>query len=197
MEKQIKYGRLTLILLSGKSYTFGPVVSPSSAKQASATTRIDTRLSSTSLASSSFLSSTANTAPHSPHPADSHFSTPGTTLPSSSPRPNLKNLPEEEEVQPNITIKVLSNTFFLRLLLSGDLGFAEAYMAGECLISYTTDDDGSKGCQELDEGYYGSDVWEGEKGEREGEVLLDLFKVSSFVLPTIQPSCLISPQLVP
>jgi cyclopropane-fatty-acyl-phospholipid synthase len=40
------------------------------------------------------------------------------------------------------TIRVTSDKFWLRLLTLGDLGFAEAYMAGECEVARDTDEDG-------------------------------------------------------
>lgn len=40
-------------------------------------------------------------------------------------------LKEEEKVE----IRVVRDTFWLRLVTLGDLGFAEAYMAGDCEVS--------------------------------------------------------------
>ena len=34
-----------------------------------------------------------------------------------------------------VDIKVIRDTFWLRLVTLGDLGFAEAYMAGDCEVS--------------------------------------------------------------
>ncbi len=59
------------------------------------------------------------------------------------------------------TIKVTSDRFWLRLLTLGDLGFAEAYMAGECQVSRTDHED----------------------DEDIGEGLLDVFKVRTICNP--------------
>lgn len=77
---------------------------------------------------------------------------------------------------PKATVRILSPNFYLRLLLSGDLGFAESYMAGEVLI------ESSSGGQRLKESYYGREVSGGgdvaNVKEREGEGLLDLFQIA-------------------
>lgn len=75
---------------------------------------------------------------------------------------------------PHVTIRVHSSTFFLRLMLSGDLGFAESYMAGECDV-YLTEGQGAG--QALDEAYYG-EITKNARGETRGEELLQLFQVS-------------------
>ncbi|WWC66459.1 uncharacterized protein I206_100361 [Kwoniella pini CBS 10737] len=41
---------------------------------------------------------------------------------------------EEEEEEESVTIRVLKDSFWLRLVAQGDLGFAEAYMMGECEV---------------------------------------------------------------
>lgn len=217
MQKQIQYGQLTLILPSNKTYTFGPSSSSSSRTKpfnvnSSNRTRPRTYASAakydyTSSSSSSTYRETTTTTTPGTGGTVSGVSTPLTSVDPASPREGGKgrlgldiseiqthtqaeqDQREEEEGEPTpVTVRVKSSTFFLRLLLSGDLGFAEAYMAGECDISYTREDGGVEGQfgrgeedeprgQRLDEGYYGEGVVDGLKGEREGEELLELFKV--------------------
>lgn len=69
---------------------------------------------------------------------------------------------------PRVRVRVLSSNFYLRLLLSGDLGFAEAYMAGEVEIETI-----EGGGQRLRREYYGEDI-DGEEdvsGTESGDAL--------------------------
>jgi len=217
MQKQIKYNRLTLILPSGKTYTFGPSPQPTSSprKPSSSSSRSKTRARRSQTTGPQLVgtgkydyptrSGTATgttTGTTSERSLDgsvvldrglgSGISTPLTSVGGVSPGPGehkgiygVEDEVDEDEVDHDededeptpVTIKINSTNFFLRLLLSGDLGFAESYMAGECEVVYTPREGGEmRGGQRLDRGYYG-DVGRGLKGEKEGEELLELFKV--------------------
>lgn len=67
---------------------------------------------------------------------------------------------------PRVRVRVLSANFYLRLLLSGDLGFAEAYMAGEVEIETL-----EGGGQRLRSEYYGEEIdgFEEEGQEQDAE----------------------------
>jgi cyclopropane-fatty-acyl-phospholipid synthase len=43
--------------------------------------------------------------------------------------------PDAKESTPGAEIRVIRDTFWLRLVTLGDLGFAEAYMSGDCEVS--------------------------------------------------------------
>ena len=224
MQKQIQYGQLTLVLPSSKTYTFGPsprargtsrtnLDGPTSTSTIVGGGKFDYPASAGSC-SSVYRGGEGTTTTG----TVSGVSTPPTSIDASSPRGksfshlagsvpgsgsgsrlDVSRIEEQqEESDPiGVTIRVKDSTFFLRLLLSGDLGFAEAYMAGECDVYYTGNDiegagvdvetqlkmqldegEGESRGQRLDEGYYGQAVVDGLKGEREGEELLELFKVS-------------------
>jgi hypothetical protein len=207
MQKQVQYGQLTLVLPSNKTYTFGP--SPRPSKNTASTIAINENQTSrrtgkyeypVSSGSSSrggedsqFGTQTNGTqsgVSTPPTSVDEGFRGKGSRLDLAGSFPVDDEGVREEDRPVPVTIRVKSSTFFLRLLLSGDLGFAEAYMAGECDIYYTgseaevevtmagvTIDDGDVKGQRLDEGYYGNAVVDGLKGVREGEELLELFKV--------------------
>ncbi|KAH8081430.1 Mycolic acid cyclopropane synthetase-domain-containing protein [Filobasidium floriforme] len=208
MQKQVQYGQLTLVLPSNKTYTFGP--SPRPSKNTASTIAINENQTSRRTGKYEYPISSGSS---SRGGEDSQFGTQtnGTQSGVSTPPTSVdegfrgkgsrldlvgsfsvgdEGVREEDQPVP-VTIRVKSSTFFLRLLLSGDLGFAEAYMAGECDIYYTgseaevevtmagiTIDDGDVKGQRLDEGYYGNAVVDGLKGVREGEELLELFKIA-------------------
>ena len=221
MQKQIKYNRLTLILPSGKTYTFGPTSTststskPSSSSSSRSTTRArrsqttgpqlvgtgkydypSRSISGTATGTTTTTTTTSERSLDGSVVLDRGFgsgiSTPLTSVGGVSPGPGehkgiygVEDEVDEDEVDHDededeptpVTIKINSTNFFLRLLLSGDLGFAESYMAGECEVVYTPREGGEmRGGQRLDRGYYG-DVSRGLKGEKEGEELLELFKV--------------------
>ena len=218
MQKQIKYNRLTLILPSGKTYTFGPQPTSSPRKPSSSSSRSKTRARRSQTTGPQLVgtgkfdnpsrsisgTATGTTTTTSERSLDgsvvldrgfgSGISTPLTSVGGVSPGPGehkgiygvehevdededeVDHDEDEDEPTP-VTIKIKSTNFFLRLLLSGDLGFAESYMAGECEVVYTPREGGEmRGGQRLDRGYYG-DVGRGLNGEKEGEELLELFKV--------------------
>jgi hypothetical protein len=246
MKKQIKYNQLTLILPSGKSYTFGP--GPSSIPRASkkfarrgAAQRqlvgrgtFDYPASSTSSVfglGAPIKTPVTNT---STNVLDSGVETPLTSVDAGSPQAGEvkivadlgvdlsqarfpaqtsisvsseteaidddvdddqleHDVDDTEDPMTPVTIKILSSNFFLRLLLSGDLGFAESYMAGECQVRYTPRAQGGLALlglgaegQRLDTGYYEDEAKVGVDGQslsgwREGEELLELFKVRLWI----------------
>jgi hypothetical protein len=80
--------------------------------------------------------------------------------------------PTETGEGPHVIVRIHSSTFFLRILLSGDLGFAESYMAGECSIETTRNPS-----QLLSPTYYSSSILDPSSPLLEGSSLVDLFQL--------------------
>lgn len=93
--------------------------------------------------------------------------------------------PVEVEEGPHVTVRIHSSTFFLRILLSGDLGFAEAYMAGECSIETTRNPS-----QLLSPTYYSKSILDPSSPLLEGSSLLDLFQL---IIRSDHPGALSAP----
>lgn len=195
LEKQVRYGKLTLVLPDGREWTSAgstgaeglrdrgvtekdvvgvtedvdsssdddrASLRPASSISSSTTTLVSgastPRLSSTKLAELSQTSGPANAS-----------SVPFTGVAITA---NLKQIDTDAASGPHVTIHIHSSAFFLRILLSGDLGFAEAYMAGECTIETTQNPS-----QRLSPTYYSSAVHDPTSAIMEGSSLLDLFQV--------------------
>ncbi|KAJ9113889.1 hypothetical protein QFC19_000083 [Naganishia cerealis] len=200
LSQQVRYGQLTLVLPDGREWKFaggtGEVVAkaaqgvPPSANS-SATIQADSdesseddgsragspRVTSSVASSSTFVS--GNSTPYSATAAN-HSKIPELTLmpnPTSVPftgvtiTPDLK-APTPASQAPHVTVHIHTSNFFMRILLSGDLGFAEAYMAGECSIHTTRNPS-----QILSTRYYTTDVLDPASPQREGAALLDLFQI--------------------
>ncbi|KAJ9122768.1 hypothetical protein QFC24_004198 [Naganishia onofrii] len=131
-----------------------------------------------SVASTATLVS-GNTTPYSATPSTSKFpsdlslTSNATSVPFTGVTiiPDLKT-PTPSSQAPHVTVHIHSSNFFMRILLSGDLGFAEAYMAGECSIHTTRNPS-----QVLSTRYYTTDVLDPASPQREGAALLDLFQI--------------------
>lgn len=80
--------------------------------------------------------------------------------------------PTETGEGPHVIVRIHWSTFFLRILLSGDLGFAESYMAGECSIETTRNPS-----QLLSPTYYSSSILDPSSPLLEGSSLIDLFQL--------------------
>lgn len=190
LEKQVRYGKLTLVLPDGREWTSGGSaavrgqeavtekdvigvtedldssdddrgsVRPASSISSSTTTLVSgastPRLSSTKLTELSTGPANAASVPFT-----------GVTI-----RADLKRIDNDPASGPHVTVRIHSSAFFLRILLSGDLGFAEAYMAGECTIETTQNPS-----QRLSPTYYSSAVHDPASPIMEGSGLLDLFQV--------------------
>lgn len=192
LEKQVRYGKLTLVLPDGREWTSAGSAGvrgeeavtenevigvtedldssdddrgslrPASSTSSSTTTLVSgastPRLSSTKLTELS-----PSTGPA--HAASVPFT--GVTI-----RADLRRIDNDAASGPHVTVRIHSSAFFLRILLSGDLGFAEAYMAGECTIETTQNPS-----QRLSPTYYSSAVHDPASPIMEGSSLLDLFQV--------------------
>lgn len=202
LSQQVRYGQLTLILPDGREWKFaggkGEVVaqargvpSATSSKTMPIVVEAESDVSSeddasragsprvtSSVASTSTLVS-GNTTPYNATPSNSKFpdlsftQTDPTSVPFTGVTitPDLKN-PTTASQAPHVTVHIHSSNFFMRILLSGDLGFAEAYMAGECSIHTTRNPS-----QVLSTRYYTTDILDPASPQREGAALLDLFQI--------------------
>lgn len=150
MKQNITTGQLTLITPSA-TYLFPTNPRPAGSAGSSSPTYRDLP---------SHLASTTSTSPSTPPTSSrpdspSQASTPLTALSLASAGSGSSRC--APKLGARATIRVTSDRFWLRLLTLGDLGFAEAYMAGECEVYRTRAD--------------------GELVEDMGEGLLDIFKV--------------------
>ncbi|KAJ9117016.1 hypothetical protein QFC22_004674 [Naganishia vaughanmartiniae] len=198
LSQQVRYGQLTLILPDGREWKFaggkGEVVAQArgvppakSSKTMPIVVEAESDVSSeddgSRAGSPRVLSSVASTATlvsghTTPTPSHSKFSDLSLTAdPTSVPftgvtiTPDLKPRTPASHA-PHVTVHIHSSNFFMRILLSGDLGFAEAYMAGECSIHTTRNP-----TQVLSTRYYGSDILDPATAQRQGAALLDLFQI--------------------